>query len=109
MTSIIVALVFNAVDMVSGLLSAIKTGTIQSNKLRDGLFKKAGFILCYALAYLVDMYGAEVGFTLGFKVVPIIISYVVLTEVVSITENINVLNPDVVPEKILSMLNIKKD
>lgn len=104
--SIIVALVFNGVDVVTGVLSGVKQKDLKSAKLRDGLFKKVGFIVCYVLAFLLDVYGVEVGVSLGFKALPVIISYVILTEIVSILENVHRLNPDIVPEKILSLLNI---
>ena len=54
---VIVALIFNALDLVTGLVSAVKTKDIQSSKLRDGLFKKVGFIFCYFVAWLVDTQG----------------------------------------------------
>ena len=54
---IIIALVFNALDLITGIITAIKNKEIQSSKLRDGLFKKVGFILCYFVAWLVDNEG----------------------------------------------------
>ena len=44
---VIVALVFNGLDLVTGIITAVKNHEIQSSKLRDGLFKKVGFLLCY--------------------------------------------------------------
>ena len=55
---IIIAMVFNALDLTTGIITAIKNKDIQSSKLRDGLFKKVGFILCYFVAWLVDNEGA---------------------------------------------------
>lgn len=40
MFSIIIALIFNAIDYVTGLIGAIKEKTVNSTKLRDGLFKR---------------------------------------------------------------------
>lgn len=42
---VIIALIFNVLDLVTGIISAVKTKDIKSSKLRDGLFKKVGFIL----------------------------------------------------------------
>ena len=44
-----IALIFNGMDLVTGILGAIRDGeNLQSSKLRDGLFKKVGFVCCYA-------------------------------------------------------------
>ena len=105
---IAIALAFNAVDFLTGLISAIKNECVKSSKMRDGLFKKVGFVCCYALAWLLDCYGSTVGINVGVSVLPAIVTYTVITECVSICENIAKINMDLVPDKILSLLNIKK-
>lgn len=105
MQVIIVAIIFNALDMVSGVLCALKKHDLHSGKLRDGLFKKCGFLLCYALAFLVDHYGSTFGLALSFSVTPVICSYVIFTEMVSIVENASRINPEIVPDKILEILH----
>lgn len=105
---VLIALIFNALDIVTGLISAGKTKSIQSSKLRDGLFKKIGFVFCYALAYLLDVYGGVIGFQIGVSLLPIIVLYVCGTEVVSIIENICIINPDLVPEKMKELFHISK-
>ena len=55
MKIILVALVFNGLDLITGIVGAIRDGEqIKSSKLRDGLFKKVGFVFCYALGVFVD-------------------------------------------------------
>ena len=103
---IIVALVFNALDLVTGIITAVKNKDIQSSKLRDGLFKKVGFILCYFVAWLIDTQGELIGFQLGTNILPIIILYVCTTELVSILENISKINPDILPEKLMELFHI---
>lgn len=103
---IIVALIFNATDLVTGLLQAVKNKNINSSKLRDGLFKKIGFILCYFIAWLVDTQGHFIGFELGVNVLPIIVLYACTTELVSIIENICKINTDILPEKLLEIFHI---
>lgn len=103
---IIIALIFNAIDIVSGLIAGIKNKSIQSSKLRDGLFKKVGFIFCYGLAWLIDTQGYLVGFKIGVEILPIIILYVCTTEVVSIIENICKINPDLLKGKLLDMFQM---
>lgn len=104
-----VALVFNAIDIVSGIIAGIKNKNIQSSKLRDGLFKKVGFIFCYVLAWLVDTQGSLIGFQINVQILPIIILYVCTTELVSIIENICKINPDLLPDKLMSLFNIQKE
>lgn len=109
---IIIALVFNALDIITGIITAIKNKDIQSSKLRDGLFKKVGFILCYFVAWLVDNEGTLIGFKLATPILPIIILYVCTTELVSILENICKINPDILPEKLMELFhisNVKKE
>lgn len=103
---IIIALIFNGLDLVTGIISAIKDKDIQSAKLRDGLFKKVGFMLCYFVAWLVDTEGELIGFKFGVKMLPVIILYVCTTELVSILENISKINPDILPEKLMELFHI---
>lgn len=103
---IIVALVFNFLDLITGTITAVKNKDIQSAKLRDGLFKKVGFILCYFVAWLVDTQGSRIGFQFGVAILPIIILYVCTTELVSILENICKINSDILPEKLMELFHI---
>ena len=105
---IIIALVFNALDLITGIISAVKNKDIQSSKLRDSLFKKVGFILCYFVAWLIDTEGSLIGFNLGTPILPIIILYVCTTELVSILENICKINPDKMTEKLMELFHKKK-
>ena len=106
---VIVALVFNGMDIISGLVAGVKNKDIQSSKLRDGLFKKVGFIFCYVMAWLIDTQGDMIGFQISVKILPIIILYVCTTEVVSILENISKINPDLLPSKLMELFHIKKE
>lgn len=103
---IIIALVFNFLDLITGIITAIKNKDIQSAKLRDGLFKKVGFILCYFVAWLVDTQGSRIGFQFGVSILPVIILYVCTTELVSIIENICKINSDILPEKLMELFHI---
>lgn len=103
---ILIALIFHAMDFITGLVGGFKNKEIQSSKMRDGLFKKIGYLCCYALAYLIDYHGQIVGIELGVSILPIIIAYAVLTECVSIIENISKINPDLLPEKLLKLFHL---
>lgn len=108
MHSIGVALLFNLTDLVTGLIAAVKAKELQSTKLRDGIFKKIGFLISYFLALMIDTYGSEVGFALEIKILPIVLGFVCLTEVISIIENISKIT-DILPEKLLSIFHISKE
>ncbi len=103
---VIIALIFNAIDVATGIISAIKSKDIKSAKLRDGLFKKIGFIICYLVAWLVDTQGKYIGFHVDVAILPIIILYVCTTELVSILENISKINPDILPEKLMELFHV---
>ena len=104
--NVIIALVFNGLDLITGIISAIKSKDIKSSKLRDGLFKKVGFILCYFVSWLVDTYGDIIGFKIGVSILPLIILYVCTTELISIFENIHKINPDILPQKLIELFHI---
>ena len=106
---IVISLIFNATDFLTGFLIAWKNNEIKSSKLRDGFFKKIGFILCYFLGLLLEY--AEKIYEFGFNVniLPFICGYVILTEIISIIENIGKINPEILPEKLLKIIGIKKE
>lgn len=104
-----VGLIFNVLDLVTGIISAIKEKDIQSSKLRDGLFKKIGFIICYLVSYIIDTKGDVIGFNIGVPVLPMLILYTCTTELVSIIENISKINPDLLPTKLMELFHIKKE
>ena len=108
MHGIAVALVFNATDLVTGIISALKAHDLQSSKLRDGIFKKVGFLICYFLALMIDLYGYEVGFSLNVKLLPVVLGFICLTETISVIENLAKIT-DIVPEKLLSLFHINKE
>lgn len=106
---ILIACILNLTDVVSGVVVALKLRDLKSKKLRDGLFKKVGFFLCYLLAWGLDNYGHVIGFNFTVPVLGVVVLYVCTTEIVSITENICQLNPDIMPDTILKYFGITKD
>lgn len=106
MANVAVALLFNTMDLLTGFIAALRLKELKSSRLRDGIFKKAGFIMCYILALLIDTYGGAIGFKLDIAILPIVVGYVVLTEIVSILENISRINPDLMPDKLMQLFHI---
>lgn len=103
-----IALAFNGIDLLTGIIASVKQKDIKSAKLRDGLFKKLGFVLCYFVAWLVDTQGAVIGFQISATILPIVVLYACTTELVSILENITKINPDLLPEKLMQFFHIHK-
>ena len=105
MKIILVALVFNGLDLITGIVGAIRDGEqIKSSKLRDGLFKKVGFIFCYTLGIAINHAESYLTLPFGVDLVPVICTYAIITEVVSIVENISKINPDILPEKLKELI-----
>lgn len=105
MKIILVALVFNGLDLVTGIVGAIRYGEkIKSSKLRDGLFKKVGFIFCYTLGITINYAESYLTIPFGVDLVPVICSYAIITEVISIIENISKINPDILPDKLKTLI-----
>ncbi len=93
---IIVAAIMMVLDVVFGFAGAVRQKDIQSEKLRNGLWHKAGFVGLIVLAYVIE-YTAQYA-DLGFDV-PTVLAvciYVIVTEIVSVFENLCVLNPHLV-------------
>lgn len=105
MKIILVALVFNGLDLITGIVGAIRDGEqIKSSKLRDGLFKKVGFVCCYALGVLINYAENLLPLPFGVALVPVICTYTIITEVVSIIENISKINSDILPDKLKELI-----
>lgn len=107
MNPIIVALIFNVCDVVSGILQGIKNKTLSSSVMREGLFKKCGYLMCYWLGYLIQYLAPSAGFEIKIPALNVIITYVITAEILSIIENIHLLNEKILPEKLSDLLGIK--
>lgn len=105
------AIAFMLIDVFTGTLKAIKNKELNSTKAREGMYKKASFIIFIAFGYLADY--AMVYVDLGFKfpAAVTICTLVILTEAISVLENLGKINPELVAlvAPFLSALNNKKE
>lgn len=105
------ALAFMAIDVFTGVLKAVKNKELNSTKAREGIYKKASFILFIAFGYLADyaMNYVDMGFNLPAAAT--ICTLIVVTEAISILENLGKINPDLVKlvAPFLSALNKKEE
>lgn len=100
-----IAAVMMVLDVLTGFAGAAKSKAVESGKMREGLWHKAGFFGLVALAWVYEVAAMWMNFEvsglgLGVSVpelpaVGAACVFIVATEVVSILENLCVLNPDI--------------
>ena len=106
--ALILVAILVAVDLVSGFAAAWATNTVQSTKLRKGLWHKAGYAFVISAAMACE-WGSVHGLELGFEV-PLVIPtcvWICFMEIVSILENAKKMNPDL--EEIPGFEKLKKE
>lgn len=100
----LIALFFMLLDFASGIAKALATGTFKSTKMREGLYHKVGLIICMVMGWGVDFAQRYLDIGITVPVFTAICAYIVLMEIFSIIENVCEINPDIMPEKLLSIL-----
>lgn len=98
--------VFVVMDLATGVMQAVSNKTLDSSKMRAGLWHKCGFIMVVVLAALVEwsMQFVDLGFTLPLFI-PVCV-FIILTEIVSIFENVCKLSPELAKSKLAQLFNI---
>lgn len=98
-----VTLILILADLLTGFCGAVKEKDVQSGKLREGLWHKAGFIGLIGLAYVIEYAAANA--ELGFDVPSVlaVCIYIIVTEIVSVFENLCILNPELVKSPLGSL------
>lgn len=104
------ALAFMAIDVFTGVLKAVKNKELNSTKAREGIYKKASFILFIAFGYLADYAMDYVNMGFNLPAAATICTLVIITEAISVLENLGQINPDMVKlvAPFLSALNKKE-
>lgn len=105
------ALAFMVIDVFTGVLKAIKSKEVNSTKAREGIYKKASFILFIAFGYLADYAMDYVNIGFNLPAAATICTLIIVTEAISTLENLGQINPDLVKlvAPFLSALNKKED
>lgn len=105
------ALAFMVIDVFTGVLKAVKNKDLNSTKAREGIYKKASFILFIAFGYLADYAMVYVNMGFNFPAAATICTLVIVTEAISVLENLGQINPDLVKlvAPFLSALNKKEE
>lgn len=105
------AFAFMAIDIFTGVLKAVKNKELNSTKAREGIYKKASFILFIAFGYLANYAMVYVNIDFNFPAGVTICTLVIVTEAISVLENLGQINPDLVKlvAPFLSILNKKEE
>lgn len=87
---------FMLADIISGVLKAWHAHDVQSKALRNGLYHKAAFLGVIGLAQLTELAADKIPeIELNLPITGAICAYIVLTELVSVLENLRDVNPDI--------------
>mgnify|MGYP002680390446 CR=1 FL=1 len=105
---LIVVLIFNLGDIVTGFAQGAYTHTISSTKMRDGLWHKAGFVLLMVTAYAIDWAGTQLDLGIGVPLVVPVAVFIVLTELVSILENLSEMIPQLKGSRLMELFHSAK-
>lgn len=97
---------FIAMDVVTGIMQAVATKTLDSTKMRAGGWHKCGFIMAIILAALIEwaMQFIDLGFTLPLFMPTCV--FIILTETVSIFENVCKLSPELANSKLAKLFSV---
>lgn len=91
---------FILLDFITGLIKAFKEKNYCSSIMREGLFHKTGSILVIVFGWLVDYAQTFIDLGVTIPVAVSICGYVILMEIGSIIENVCIINPEIMPDKI---------
>ena len=104
----LVTALFILMDVVTGTTQAAKNKTLSSQKMREGIYHKLGYVIIVVTAALLEY--AVTYLELGFNT-PLIIptcAMIVLTESISILENAERINPELTEAPLFSLLSNNK-
>lgn len=100
-----IAAVMMVLDVLTGFAGAAMRGQVQSGKMREGLWHKAGFFGLVALAFVYEVAASLINLEAGSSGIGIampempavgaVCAFIIATEAVSILENLCELNPDI--------------
>lgn len=105
----LIMMLFVLIDILSGLIKGYIQKDLSSTKLRQGLANKSTYVLVVALAYVCEyaMLYMDLGFTA--PLVPLACTYIIVTEIVSIIENVAEINPTLQNSKLFELFHVDGD
>lgn len=94
MRLVCVTLALVGLDIVTGVLAAASEGGLSSKVARHGLMHKSAYLACILLALILDNAQLVIEVGLPVDLEGMVCGYICMIEVLSITENIARLNPE---------------
>lgn len=88
-------LVFVGLDILTGWMKAVSTGTVSSAVMRQGLFHKVSYFVIIVVFIAVEALQKHFSFWPDFPTTAAICAYICVTEIVSLLENLAVVNPEI--------------
>lgn len=89
----VIPLVFSILDIITGFTAAVANQIVSSSAMREGLFHKLGFIFALILAALLQYASGLLDLGVEIPTLAAVAVFIILTEAVSILENIAEMNP----------------
>lgn len=87
-------LAFMVADVLTGLVKAWRAHDVKSSAMREGLYHKIGYIGVIFLAQGIEVAADKVpGITINMPITAGICAFIILSETVSIMENLAAINP----------------
>lgn len=91
---LVIMTTFVALDVLTGFTAAVTTRSLSSSVMRAGLLHKAAYYLVFMLAVSLQVGSQYMELGVTIPAVNAVVIYIVSTEIVSITENAGIINPD---------------
>lgn len=89
-----ITLAFMVADVATGLVKAWRAHDVKSSAMREGLYHKIGYIGVIFLAQGIEVAADKVpGITINMPITAGICAFIILSETVSIMENLAAINP----------------
>lgn len=82
-------------DIISGVIKAVMQHNLNSSKMRTGLGHKAAYIMLIILFAFVQIMQIHFKFWDSFPTVAVVCALICVCEVISVLENICVINPEI--------------
>lgn len=111
--TIVISCVMIVFDFVTGYIAATFMGTVDSKKMRNGMYGKLGelfaIVLSYFLEFAISVYGSTaIGVNVSVPIGTGMCAYITFTEIVSVIENIGCMNPKT-GAKLVEIIGINPD
>lgn len=98
---------FIALDVITGLVKAVKAHEVSSTKMKDGLFHKCGFLLAMVLGAACEFAMSEIDLGFTLPIMPAICGFIILTELASILENLCQITPELSENRFMQIFKHK--